>query len=122
MEAVLKAIYDGILEGNAKLVQDEVRHAIDQGLEPAVILNQGMITAMSEVGALFEAGEYFVPEMLIAARAMQSGLALIKPLLLEADVKVAGKVAIGTVKGALHDIGKNLAAMMLDGAGFEIFA
>jgi 5-methyltetrahydrofolate--homocysteine methyltransferase len=120
MEAVLKTIYDGILEGNAQLVQDEVQNAIDQGLEPAVILNQGMITAMSEVGALFEAGEYFVPEMLIAARAMQAGLALIKPLLLEADVKVAGKVAIGTVKGDLHDIGKNLVAMMLEGAGFEI--
>jgi len=120
MDAVLKAIYDGILEGNAQLVQAEVQHAIDLGLEPGVILNQGMITAMSEVGALFEAGEYYVPEMLIAARAMQSGLALIKPLLLEADVKVAGKVAIGTVKGDLHDIGKNLVAMMLEGAGFEI--
>jgi 5-methyltetrahydrofolate--homocysteine methyltransferase len=79
-----------------------------------------MMTAMAKVGELFEEGEYFVPEMLIAARAMQAGLKLLKPLLVEADVKPSGQVAIGTVKGDLHDIGKNLVAMMMEGAGFEI--
>jgi 5-methyltetrahydrofolate--homocysteine methyltransferase len=75
---------------------------------------------MAEVGRLFEIGEYYVPEMLISARAMQFGLAVLKPHLKEANVQAAGKVAIGTVKGDLHDIGKNLVAMMLEGAGFEI--
>jgi 5-methyltetrahydrofolate--homocysteine methyltransferase len=83
-------------------------------------MQQGLIVAMTEVGRLFEAGEYFVPEMLIAARAMQSGLGLLKPYLAQSGVKAAGKVAIGTVKGDLHDIGKNLVGMMLEGAGFEI--
>jgi 5-methyltetrahydrofolate--homocysteine methyltransferase len=87
---------------------------------PADILNQGMIAAMGEVGRLFEEGEYFVPEMLIAARAMQKGLEILKPHLTEADVQSPGKVAIGTVKGDLHDIGKNLVAMMLEGAAFEV--
>jgi 5-methyltetrahydrofolate--homocysteine methyltransferase len=89
-------------------------------MDPKTLLNEGMIAAMSEVGKLFEQGEYFVPEMLISARAMQTGLQLLKPHLLKADVKSAGKVALGTVKGDLHDIGKNLVAMMLEGAGFEI--
>jgi 5-methyltetrahydrofolate--homocysteine methyltransferase len=79
-----------------------------------------MVDSMAEVGRLFEEGEYFVPEMLIAAGAMQSGLALLKPHLIEADIESAGTVAIGTVKGDLHDIGKNLVGMMLEGAGFEI--
>jgi 5-methyltetrahydrofolate--homocysteine methyltransferase len=79
-----------------------------------------MIAAMAKVGQLFEEGEYYVPEMLVSARAMQSGLAILKPLLKEAKVASAGRVAIGTVKGDLHDIGKNLVAMMLEGAGFEI--
>jgi 5-methyltetrahydrofolate--homocysteine methyltransferase len=80
-----------------------------------------MIAAMAEVGRLFEEGEYFVPEMLIAARAMQAGLAILKPHLIESEVQSTGRVVIGTVKGDLHDIGKNLVAMMLEGAGFEIF-
>ena len=79
-----------------------------------------MIAAMKEVGRLFEEGDYFVPEMLIAARAMQAGMALLKPHLLSSEVKSAGRVAIGTVKGDLHDIGKNLVALMLEGAGFEV--
>ncbi len=120
METVLKSIYEGVIDGNAGLVQAKVQAALDQGLGAAEILNQGMIAAMAEVGRRFEEGDFFVPEMLIAARAMQSGLALLKPLLQEADVKTAGTVAIGTVKGDLHDIGKNLVAMMLEGAGFEI--
>ncbi len=90
------------------------------GLPAARILNEGMISAMSAVGKLFEEGEYFVPEMLISARAMQAGLVLLKPALKEADIQSTGKVVIGTVKGDLHDIGKNLVAMMLEGAGFEV--
>jgi 5-methyltetrahydrofolate--homocysteine methyltransferase len=101
-------------------VQEKVRAAMSAGLPATSILNEGMIAAMTEVGKLFEDGEYFVPEMLISARAMQAGLALLKPALKEADIKSAGKVIIGTVKGDLHDIGKNLVAMMLEGAGFEI--
>jgi len=120
METVLKTIYEGVIDGNAADVQVHVKEALNQGLEAGVILNQGMIAAMAEVGRRFEEGDYFVPEMLIAARAMQAGLALLKPYLQQADVKTAGMVAIGTVKGDLHDIGKNLVAMMLEGAGFEI--
>ena len=86
-----------------------------------IILQEGMIAAMKEVGRRFEEGDYFVPEMLIAARAMQSGLVVLKPYLVDADIKPAGKVAVGTVKGDLHDIGKNLVAMMLEGAGFVIY-
>ena len=120
MDAGLEKIYEGILDGNANLVTTEVQKALDAGFGPAEILNQGMIAAMGEVGRLFEEGEYFVPEMLIAARAMQKGLVILKPHLTEADVKSPGKVAIGTVKGDLHDIGKNLVAMMLEGAAFEV--
>jgi 5-methyltetrahydrofolate--homocysteine methyltransferase len=97
-----------------------VQAALDAQIDPGIILNEGMISAMQEVGRLFEEGEYFVPEMLIAARAMQDGLALLKPHLVQANVHSAGKVVIGTVKGDLHDIGKNLVAMMLEGAAFEI--
>jgi 5-methyltetrahydrofolate--homocysteine methyltransferase len=97
-----------------------VTQAIEAKSDPAEILNQGMIAAMEEVGLLFEEGQCFVPEMLMAARAMQAGLALLKPLLVDSGVEPSGKVAVGTVKGDLHDIGKNLVAMMLEGAGFAI--
>ena len=120
MEAVMQSIYDGILEGNAKIVPQKVQEALDAGINPGEILNEGMIRAMAEVGRLYEEGEYFVPEMLIAARAMKEGLAVLKPHLIQADVKSAGKIAAGTVQGDLHDIGKNLVALMLEGAGFEI--
>jgi 5-methyltetrahydrofolate--homocysteine methyltransferase len=120
MEPLIKEIYTNVMEGEADVVKEKVQAALDAGIAAPVILNEGMIAAMGEVGRLFEEGEYFVPEMLIAARAMQSGLAVLKPFLKEADVKSAGKVVIGTVKGDLHDIGKNLVAMMLEGAGFEI--
>jgi 5-methyltetrahydrofolate--homocysteine methyltransferase len=101
-------------------VTAHIQAALDAQLDPGSILNQGMIDAMQEVGRLFEEGEYFVPEMLIAARTMQDGLALLKPHLVQANVQSAGKVVIGTVKGDLHDIGKNLVTMMLEGAAFEI--
>jgi 5-methyltetrahydrofolate--homocysteine methyltransferase len=120
MEPVIKEIFDGILNGQQKVVPVKVNEAIDAGLQPAYILNEGMVAAMAEVGRLFEQGEYYVPEMLIAARAMQAGLAVLKPKLVQSDFKSAGKVAIGTVKGDLHDIGKNLVSMMLEGAAFEI--
>jgi 5-methyltetrahydrofolate--homocysteine methyltransferase len=120
MEPIIKEIYNGILEGQHKAVEAKVKSALSAGANPKELLDNGMIAAMAEVGRLFEIGEYYVPEMLISARAMQAGLAVLKPHLKEANIQSAGKVAIGTVKGDLHDIGKNLVAMMLEGAGFEI--
>jgi 5-methyltetrahydrofolate--homocysteine methyltransferase len=120
MEAVLQAIYDNILNGQAKPVGGNVQQALDEGIAPEHVLNEAMVAAMAEVGRLFEEGEYYVPEMLIAARAMQSGLAVLKPRLVQANFKPIARVAAGTVKGDLHDIGKNLVCMMLEGASFEI--
>jgi 5-methyltetrahydrofolate--homocysteine methyltransferase len=120
MNQTLQEIFDGIVGGKAPVVQQKVQEALDAGLEPGVILNEGMIAAMREVGHRFEVGKYYVPEMLISARAMKMGLAILQPHLLQADVKSAGKVVAGTVRGDLHDIGKNLVCMMLQGAGFEI--
>jgi 5-methyltetrahydrofolate--homocysteine methyltransferase len=120
MNGNLSALYNAILEGDVTGAQNGVQAALDAGLEPGNILDEGMISAMKEVGRLFEEGEYFVPEMLIAARAMQAAMTLLKPYLLSSHVKSAGKVAIGTVKGDLHDIGKNLVGLMLEGGGFEV--
>jgi 5-methyltetrahydrofolate--homocysteine methyltransferase len=120
MNEKISALNNAILEGDVAGTKDGVQAALDAGLEPGSILADGMIAAMKEVGRLFEEGDYFVPEMLIAARAMQAGMVLLKPHLLSSEVKSAGRVAIGTVKGDLHDIGKNLVALMLEGAGFEI--
>src|SRR5512133_2987656 len=120
MEPFIKEIYTAVMDGKSAIVQEKVQASLAAGLPATSILSEGMIAAMTEVGSLFEEGEYFVPEMLISARAMQAGLALLKPSLKEADFKSRGKVVIGTVKGDLHDIGKNLVAMMLEGAGFEI--
>ncbi|MBN1311796.1 MAG: corrinoid protein [Anaerolineae bacterium] len=117
---VINEIYQCVLDGDAGTIGDKVQAALDGEHDLSDILNQGMIAAMGEVGRLFEEGEYFVPEMLIAARAMQTGLAVLKPHLAEANVQSAGKIIIGTVKGDLHDIGKNLVAMMLEGAAFEM--
>ena len=120
METLIKDIYTNVMDGQSGAITENVQAALDAGIDAPVIMNDGMIAAMAEVGRLFEEGEYFVPEMLISARAMQAGLALLKPYLIELDVKSTGKVVIGTVKGDLHDIGKNLVAMMLEGAGFEV--
>jgi 5-methyltetrahydrofolate--homocysteine methyltransferase len=120
MEEVLENIFNGILDGDRDQVKRNVHDALTAKISPAVILTDSMIAAMSEVGQRFEAGEYYVPEMLIAARAMKEGLEILKPYLKEADVKSPGRVAAGTVRGDLHDIGKNLVCMMLEGAGFEI--
>jgi 5-methyltetrahydrofolate--homocysteine methyltransferase len=116
----LKPIFENVIEGDANAVESGVKSALAAGVDAGVILNEALIAAMDEVGQRFEDGDFFVPEMLVSARAMQAGLALLKPHLAATDVKSSGKVAIGTVKGDLHDIGKNLVAMMLEGAGFEI--
>jgi 5-methyltetrahydrofolate--homocysteine methyltransferase len=116
----LETIYEAVLTGNAKAAVTETQAALEAEISAPDILHQACIPAMTEVGRLFEIGEKFVPEMLIAARAMQKVLEIIKPLLVAAEVKTVGKVVIGTVAGDLHDIGKNLVAMMLEGAGFEI--
>lgn len=120
METLIKEIFANVMEGQSEAVKTKVQAALDAGIPAPDILNDGMIAGMAEVGRLFEEGEYFVPEMLIAARAMQAGLALLKPHLIDSGVEAVGKVVIGTVKGDLHDIGKNLVAMMLEGAGFEV--
>ncbi|NMC29994.1 MAG: cobalamin-binding protein [Pelolinea sp.] len=113
-------IYTAILEGDETTVTEQVEKALQMGIPAGVLLNETLIPAMAEVGDLFEKGEYFVPEMLIAARAMKAGLSILKPLLAEAKAETNGKIAIGTVKGDLHDIGKNLVTIMLEGAGFEV--
>lgn len=113
-------IYQNVIDGQAPAVEAGVNATLSQGLPASEILNQGLIRAMDEVGRRFEEGEFYVPEMLIAARAMQAGLKILKPHLVETGIPAAGRVAIGTVKGDLHDIGKNLVAMMLEGAGFEV--
>lgn len=120
MDETLQRIYNGIIEGDAASVKENISQALAAKQDPSVILNKAMIAAMSEVGHRFECGEYYVPEMLIAARAMKAGTELLKPYLQNAQVKSAGTVVIGTVKGDLHDIGKNLVGMMLEGAGFQI--
>ena len=120
MNDSIKTIYDSVINGDQKTVTEQVQAALDAKVDPSTVLNQGMIAAMAEVGRLFECGEYYVPEMLIAARAMKAGLGLLRPKLAAANVQAVGKVVIGTVQGDLHDIGKNLVAMMLEGAGFEV--
>ncbi len=120
MNATLQAIFDGIVNGDNHIVPEKIEEAFKQGIDPGIILNQAMIAGMAEVGKRFEAGEYFVPEMLISARAMKSGLAILKPKLVLNNIHSFGKIIVGTVKGDLHDIGKNLVSLMLEGAGFEI--
>jgi 5-methyltetrahydrofolate--homocysteine methyltransferase len=116
----LKQLYDAIVDGQAGKAKTVTTNALAEGAEPQDILNKFMIPAMDEVGRRFETNEYFVPELLIAARAMKGALEIIKPKLVATGAKPIGKVAIGTVKGDLHDIGKNLVAAMLEGGGFEI--
>ena len=120
MDERLQRIYNSVLNGEMDDVAAQVEAALQAELDPGAILNVSMVSAMKEVGRLFEEGEYYVPEMLISARAMQAGLAVLKPHLVQAKVESAGKIVIGTVKGDLHDIGKNLVGMMLEGAAFEV--
>lgn len=118
--ADLAKLRDAIIDGDAKTAKAVTEVAISEGMDPQTLLSEIMVPAMDVVGSRFECGEYFVPELLIAARAMKGCLALLRPLLTKSGAKSAGKVAIGTVKGDLHDIGKNLVAAMLEGGGFEI--
>jgi 5-methyltetrahydrofolate--homocysteine methyltransferase len=120
METLVQEVYSAVIDGNASEVKVKVQAALDNGIEAETVLNSGLIAAMKEVGQLFEDGEYFVPEMLISARAMQSGMTILRPILVAQDIKPIGKVVIGTVKGDLHEIGKNLVSMMLEGSGFQI--
>ncbi|WP_299025956.1 corrinoid protein [uncultured Thermanaerothrix sp.] len=116
----IASIFQAVVDGNTRGVLEGVDRALNHGIGAEEILNQGLIAAMGEVGRLFEEGEYFVPEMLVAARAMQAGLNRLRPLLVAQGVQPLGKIILGTVKGDLHDIGKNLVSMMLEGAGFQV--
>jgi 5-methyltetrahydrofolate--homocysteine methyltransferase len=119
MADILQQIASNLYDGEDEAVAELVQKALDQGMEPNEVLQGGLIAGMDEVGRDFKAGDLFVPEVLIAARAMHAGMGVLRPLLAESEVPSAGKYLIGTVKGDLHDIGKNLVKMMLEGAGFE---
>ncbi len=116
----LQPLYEAILEGDAATAKATVQEALNESVDPQELLDKYMIPAMDEVGRRFETNEYFVPELLISARAMKGALELIRPKLADKGAKPIGKVVIGTVKGDLHDIGKNLVAAMLEGGGFEV--
>lgn len=120
MDDILTAIRTAVIHGNAGEVEAKVQAALESGVAPKSILDSALIDGMREVGAKFEEGEYFVPEMLVAARAMKGGLMLLRPRLVEDAVEPIGRVVIGTVRGDMHDIGKNLVGMMMEGAGFEV--
>ena len=113
-------LYDAILNGDAKKAYAVTQAAIDAGIAPMTLISESMVPAMDEVGRLFEAEEYFVPELLLSGRAMKSAMELIRPLLIASGQRMAVRVIIGTVKGDLHDIGKNIVASMLEGSGFEV--
>ena len=117
----VKQLYTAVLEGDARLAKSVTEQALAAGVDPQTLVTEQMIPAMAEAGRRFECNDYFVPELLIAARAMKSSLELIRPLLAARGANPVGRVAIGTVKGDLHDIGKNLVAAMLEGGGFEVY-
>jgi 5-methyltetrahydrofolate--homocysteine methyltransferase len=118
--SVLENLKENVIAGNESKVLEYTRKALDEGIDLEKILNDGFIPGMDVVGSKFQANEIYVPEMLISAKAMKAGMKILEPLLTEAGVEPIGKVVIGTVKGDLHDIGKNLVAMMLEGGGFEV--
>jgi 5-methyltetrahydrofolate--homocysteine methyltransferase len=120
MPEICQEIAANLYEGNDQLVAALVQQALEQGLGPAKVLAAGLIAGMDRVGRDFKAGELYVPEVLVAARAMHAGMAVLRPHLTAGSVPSQGRVALGTVKGDLHDIGKNLVRMMLEGAGFEV--
>jgi methylmalonyl-CoA mutase cobalamin-binding domain/chain len=119
-EEILKGLYDNTLVGNAPEVKDLTNKGLEENLEPESMLYDALIPALEEVGARFERGDFFVPEMLIAGRAMAGAMEVLRPLLAETGVQTIGKFLMGTVKGDVHDIGKNLVNIMLEGAGFEV--
>ena len=120
MNETVQQVFQGIVDGDQAQVAENVDAALQAGLPARTILEEGMLAAMSQVGRLFEEGECYVPEMMMSARAMKAGLAKLQPSLRQTDVQSAGTVALGTVRGDLHDMGKNLVGMMLEGAGFKV--
>jgi 5-methyltetrahydrofolate--homocysteine methyltransferase len=118
--SILEQIKEQVISGSVKNVKEYTDTAVAEGLDVSMILNDGLIAGMNVIGALFKNNEVYVPEVLMAARAMYTGLAVIKPLIASAGLKEKGVVAIGTVKGDMHDIGKNLVIMMLEGAGYKV--
>jgi len=119
-DELLKQLYDDTLVGNAPSVLDLTRAGLEMGLGPEVLLYEALIPSLEEVGARFERGDFFVPEMLIAGKAMAGALEILRPLLAETGAQTIGKIVMGTVKGDVHDIGKNLVNIMFEGAGFEV--
>jgi 5-methyltetrahydrofolate--homocysteine methyltransferase len=113
--------HDSILAGDRTGIEALTREAIGKGVSAGTIINEYLMPAMEEVGHLYEEGDFFIPEMLMSARAMQASMAILKPLIVGDEVKAAGRVVIGTVEGDLHDIGKTLVGMMLESLGFEVY-
>jgi 5-methyltetrahydrofolate--homocysteine methyltransferase len=120
MSDILTRLSEAIIQGNVEDMTDLTEEAIDDGLAPQEILDKGLMAGMDYVGVEFKAGNMFVPEVLRSAKAMQTSMEMLKPLLVQSGAKATGKVLLGTVKGDLHDIGKNLVGMMCEGAGFEV--
>ena len=118
MSDFFQEIYDMILDMDDENICDKVQEALDAGLSPQDILEKGMVSAMDEIGRLYEEGDFFIPEMLVCAETMKQGMEILRPQLSKAGVEPAGKIVAGTVKGDLHDIGKSLLCMMLEGAAF----
>lgn len=118
--STLSEIYENMQKGKAKMVKQLVPKALEEGYSAQQILNEGLLAAMDEVGVRFRNNEVFVPEVLVAARAMNAGVALLKPYLADGDAAGVGKVVLGTVQGDLHDIGKNLVRLMMEGKGIEV--
>src|SRR6266498_1670673 len=116
----LKPLFEAVLNGDAKTARSFTEQALAAGVEPLKLVNEFMVPAMDEVGRRFECNDYFVPELLLSARAMKAALELIRPLLTKSGAQPVARVVIGTVKGDLHDIGKNLVAAMFEGGGFEV--
>lgn len=118
--SILDEISENLQKGKAKIVKELVQSAADSGIDAAVILEQGLLAGMDIIGTKFKKNEIYVPEVLIAARAMNTGMEVLKPLLVSSGVKAKGKAVLGTVRGDLHDIGKNLVKMMMEGKGIEV--
>ena len=118
--SILEEISENLQKGKAKIVKELVQNAVDSGIDPETVLREGLLPGMSVIGEKFKNNEVYVPEVLVAARAMNTGAQVLKPYLEKAGVKAAGKVCIGTVQGDLHDIGKNLVKMMREGKGLEV--
>jgi len=117
---LLEKISEELQKGNVKEVLGLTREVLSAGIPPEKILKEGLIAGMEVVGARFRKGELFIPEVLVSARAMHAGMEVLRPKLVEAEIRFAGKMVLGTVKGDLHDIGKNLVGMMMEGAGFQV--